>query len=340
MNALPWHREVLERLMGRRRRACRTRSWCRAGAGIGKVEFAREFARSLLCESPIDLLACGQCPSCHWFGQSQPSRLPRDRPGGRGGGRRRGAEAETGEGRRQEEPRHQDRPGARHPRLRVAVHAPRGAPRDRAPSGRGAAAGRGQRAPQDARGAAAGDRDPARERPPGAAPRHDPQPLRVRRAARARPRRRRSRGSAEGGATDAGGRRSPSPAARRSSPRELARPEEREWRRKVVAELSRPDGAHVLSFAAGIRPGAPRAHALRDADLGARPRAPEERRRAAAPRRGGRRPSRPRPGARGSTGCWRSTGNCSRRGGSSAHPLNARLAAEHLMMAYNRATLG
>jgi DNA polymerase-3 subunit delta' len=38
-------------------------------AGIGKVEFARALAASVLCESARDGLACGQCPSCHWFAQ-------------------------------------------------------------------------------------------------------------------------------------------------------------------------------------------------------------------------------------------------------------------------------
>jgi DNA polymerase-3 subunit delta' len=38
-------------------------------AGIGKVEFARALAASALCETPRDGLACGTCPSCHWFSQ-------------------------------------------------------------------------------------------------------------------------------------------------------------------------------------------------------------------------------------------------------------------------------
>jgi len=38
--------------------------------GIGKLDLAMNFAQSLLCEQPrIDRLACGSCPSCHWFGQ-------------------------------------------------------------------------------------------------------------------------------------------------------------------------------------------------------------------------------------------------------------------------------
>ncbi|MDP1557640.1 MAG: DNA polymerase III subunit delta' [Nitrosomonas sp.] len=38
--------------------------------GIGKFEFARQFAKSLLCKNPsIDRKACGSCPSCGWFEQ-------------------------------------------------------------------------------------------------------------------------------------------------------------------------------------------------------------------------------------------------------------------------------
>ena len=38
-------------------------------AGIGKVEFARALAASVLCETSRDGLACETCPSCHWFSQ-------------------------------------------------------------------------------------------------------------------------------------------------------------------------------------------------------------------------------------------------------------------------------
>lgn len=38
--------------------------------GIGKLELAINFARSLLCRAPqADGLACGECPSCRWFDQ-------------------------------------------------------------------------------------------------------------------------------------------------------------------------------------------------------------------------------------------------------------------------------
>jgi len=38
--------------------------------GIGKADFAREFAQSLLCDTPADHgFACGVCTSCSWFQQ-------------------------------------------------------------------------------------------------------------------------------------------------------------------------------------------------------------------------------------------------------------------------------
>lgn len=38
--------------------------------GIGKLDLALNFAQSLLCQHPDEAgFACGQCPSCHWFGQ-------------------------------------------------------------------------------------------------------------------------------------------------------------------------------------------------------------------------------------------------------------------------------
>ncbi len=38
--------------------------------GIGKLDLAMSFARSLLCQHPDEArFACGHCPSCHWFEQ-------------------------------------------------------------------------------------------------------------------------------------------------------------------------------------------------------------------------------------------------------------------------------
>jgi DNA polymerase-3 subunit delta' len=35
--------------------------------GVGKVEFAKALAQSLLCEAPEGGVACGKCAACHWF---------------------------------------------------------------------------------------------------------------------------------------------------------------------------------------------------------------------------------------------------------------------------------
>ena len=49
--------------------------------GIGKVAFAEQAARSLLCESPaIDGQACGACASCGWFAQYSHPDFRRVRP--------------------------------------------------------------------------------------------------------------------------------------------------------------------------------------------------------------------------------------------------------------------
>lgn len=49
--------------------------------GIGKVAFAEQAARSLLCESPqMDGQACGQCASCGWFTQYSHPDFRRVRP--------------------------------------------------------------------------------------------------------------------------------------------------------------------------------------------------------------------------------------------------------------------
>ena len=58
MIAAPWHREALGRLLARRPRMPHA-LLVSGRTGIGKVDFARELARSLLCESPIDRFACG-----------------------------------------------------------------------------------------------------------------------------------------------------------------------------------------------------------------------------------------------------------------------------------------
>jgi len=68
VSALPWHREVLARLLASREHMPHA-LLVYGPAGIGKVEFARALGASVLCESPRDGLACGQCVSCHWLSQ-------------------------------------------------------------------------------------------------------------------------------------------------------------------------------------------------------------------------------------------------------------------------------
>jgi DNA polymerase-3 subunit delta' len=68
MNAFPWHRAILMRLLADRSRLPHA-LLVQGSTGIGKTEFARALGASALCETPRDGLACGQCASCHWFSQ-------------------------------------------------------------------------------------------------------------------------------------------------------------------------------------------------------------------------------------------------------------------------------
>jgi len=68
MSAFPWHRGELSRLLADRGRMPHA-LLVHGRAGIGKVEFARALAESVLCEAPREGLACGVCASCHWFSQ-------------------------------------------------------------------------------------------------------------------------------------------------------------------------------------------------------------------------------------------------------------------------------
>ncbi len=68
MTPFAWHRDELRGLLAERAKFPHA-LLLHGPAGIGKAEFARSLAASLLCESPRELVACGECPSCHWFGQ-------------------------------------------------------------------------------------------------------------------------------------------------------------------------------------------------------------------------------------------------------------------------------
>lgn len=68
MTPLPWHRAALERVLSDRQRMPHA-LLLHGPAGIGKVEFGRALAAGALCEAPRRGLACQQCASCHWFSQ-------------------------------------------------------------------------------------------------------------------------------------------------------------------------------------------------------------------------------------------------------------------------------
>ncbi|MEO7743054.1 MAG: DNA polymerase III subunit delta' [Usitatibacter sp.] len=68
MTALPWHRAVLQKLLADRSHFPHA-LLIHGPSGTGKAEFARALAASALCEAPQAGLACGACPSCHWFSQ-------------------------------------------------------------------------------------------------------------------------------------------------------------------------------------------------------------------------------------------------------------------------------
>lgn len=69
MNVIGLHQRVWSAMQGRRDRL--PHSLMLVGQkGLGKLELARSFAASLLCESPqTDGLACGKCLACNWFAQ-------------------------------------------------------------------------------------------------------------------------------------------------------------------------------------------------------------------------------------------------------------------------------
>ena len=68
MTPLPWHRAALRQLLAERERLPHA-VLVQGREGIGKLDFARALAAGALCETPRDGLACGECPSCHWFSQ-------------------------------------------------------------------------------------------------------------------------------------------------------------------------------------------------------------------------------------------------------------------------------
>ena len=68
IDLLPWHEAPLRELLTRRENLPHA-MLLYGRQGIGKVEFARAIAQSLLCESPDSAVACGSCDACGWFSQ-------------------------------------------------------------------------------------------------------------------------------------------------------------------------------------------------------------------------------------------------------------------------------
>jgi len=334
VNAAPWHRPALERILARRPRMPHA-LLVSGRPGIGKVDFARSLAQSLLCESPIDRLACGQCPSCHWFGQSNHPDYREIVPEAAEESEAEAPDADAGKDAKKSLVIKIDQVRAIRDFVALTTHRAghRAIVLHPAESLQPAAANALLKTLEEPPPATVivlvADR-PARLLP---TIRSRCEALALRAPARAEA----LAWLAASGAQDAesalalaGG--APLLAAR------LAQPEERDWRRKVVAELSRPDGAHPLSFAVGVdRALLERTifvmqtwvHDLLRLKNAAEPRHHLES--VAALRAKARRARLERLLA-----LDRELLEARRL---ASHPLNARLAAEHLMMAYNRATL-
>ncbi|VCU69722.1 DNA polymerase III subunit delta' [Pigmentiphaga humi] len=77
----PWHEEAARAWLGEEQRRRFAHAWLIHGlAGIGKVEFARAAAASLLCERPEGGMACGGCPACTWYASGNHPDFRRIRP--------------------------------------------------------------------------------------------------------------------------------------------------------------------------------------------------------------------------------------------------------------------
>lgn len=75
----PWQTELATTWLGARERFAH--AWLIHGlAGIGKREFALAAAAALLCESPVNGLACGKCLACGWVSHGNHPDLKRIRP--------------------------------------------------------------------------------------------------------------------------------------------------------------------------------------------------------------------------------------------------------------------
>ncbi|UHL64865.1 DNA polymerase III subunit delta' [Paralcaligenes sp. KSB-10] len=76
---LPWQEKVAQSWLSQRERFAH--AWLLHGlAGIGKQQFALAAAASLLCEAPVQGLACGHCAACQWLASGNHPDLRRIRP--------------------------------------------------------------------------------------------------------------------------------------------------------------------------------------------------------------------------------------------------------------------
>lgn len=65
MSLRPWHADAWARLQARRERDALPHALLLAGpAGLGKRDFLAAFVKGLLCQRPVDGVACGTCRSC------------------------------------------------------------------------------------------------------------------------------------------------------------------------------------------------------------------------------------------------------------------------------------
>lgn len=337
MKPLPWHQAQLDGLLAARDRLPHA-LLVHGASGIGKVPFARALAAAVLCEAPAPPGACGSCVSCHWFSQGSHPDYREVLPEAAAEEEEGGAEAQADGGREKAKS------------LVIKIDQVRGVADFMALSTHRA----GHRVlllhPAEALQAASANallktlEEPA---PNSLIVLVSDRPARLLATLRSRCRRvalppppradalawleREGVADAEAALDAAGG--APLLA------RDLAQPEEAELRRRILAELARPGGADALQLAAAVdRARLERAiwwmqtwvHDLVRARLGGEVR--HHRGQAGAIR----------ARARGADleALLELDRELARARRLAAHPLNARLVSEHLLMAYNRATSG
>ena len=76
---LPWQRDLAAQWLGQGERFAH--AWLIHGlSGIGKRQFALAAAAALLCEAPVQRIACGQCQACRWVAAGNHPDFRRVRP--------------------------------------------------------------------------------------------------------------------------------------------------------------------------------------------------------------------------------------------------------------------